>query len=40
MYFCNISATIPNDEVYLIKRIYSENKNFKGLRYLVVPVKR
>ena len=31
---------IPNDEVYLIKRIYSENKNSKGLRHLVVQVKR
>ena len=32
--------TVPNDEVELIERFYRENKNFKGLRHLVVRVRK
>ena len=35
-----VNMIFPNNKVYLIKRIYRENKNFKSLQYLVVRVKK
>ena len=31
-----VNITVPKDEVYLIERLYRKNKNFKGLRHLMV----
>ena len=35
-----VNITVPKDEVYLIERLYRENKNFKGLRHLMVWVEK
>lgn len=34
-----VNVSVPTDEVYLLERTYRDNKNFKGLRHLVVRAK-